>query len=90
MRESKIEKAHVKKIKSQGGQSYKFVCPGRRNVPDRVDLLPISTATDRCIVSNYITFTETKATGKKPNSGQKREHERLRKLGFKVNVLDTI
>lgn len=35
-----------------------------------------------------IRFTELKAPGKKPNASQLREHERLRLLGFRVDVVD--
>jgi hypothetical protein len=35
-------------------------------------------------------FVELKAPGKKPTPGQLREHARLRELGFRVEVLDSI
>lgn len=37
-----------------------------------------------------VQFTEYKAPGKKPTAEQLREHERLRALGFTVNVIDHI
>lgn len=109
MRETKVERAHVKSVKAAGGKSYKFTSPGRRNVPDRLDLYGVEAAaralvdanigstypiTDhyrrlaRIAISHAIQFTETKATGKKPRDGQLREHGRLRRLGFTVNVVD--
>lgn len=89
MLEKKVETAHVKKVKNKGGESYKFTSPGRRNVPDRLDLFPVENV-DKKVVEKYVQFTECKAPGEKPRSGQIREIERLRKLGFKVNVVDSI
>jgi hypothetical protein len=40
------------------------------------------------IVARYVWFAELKAPGKKATAQQKREHNRLRKLGFKVEVID--
>lgn len=78
-RESKIEKNLVAAVKQAGGTAYKWVSPGRRSVPDRIVLLP----------GGRIVFVECKSPGAKPRSDQLREHERLRKLGFEVVVLDS-
>lgn len=78
-RESKIEKNLVVAVKQAGGTAYKWVSPGRRSVPDRIVLLP----------GGRIVFVECKSPGVKPRSDQLREHERLRKLGFEVVVLDS-
>lgn len=43
-RESDVEKRHRKRVAAQGGRSYKFVSPGRRNVPDRLDLFGVFAA----------------------------------------------
>jgi len=40
MRESKIETHLREQIEAIGGLCYKFVSPGRRNVPDRIVLMP--------------------------------------------------
>ena len=87
MAESAIEKRHVKGVEAQGGISYKFVSPNRRGVPDRLDLFPILPE-HREIVAKYVVFTELKDTGKNAEDYQIREHERLRKLGFSVEVKD--
>lgn len=87
MLESTVEAKHCREVRSKGGQPYKFKSPGRRGVPDRLDLYPIPKR-HREIVAKYVQFTELKAPGKKPRTEQIREHNRLRKLGFKVEVVD--
>lgn len=87
MRESAIEASHRDAIKARGGLSLKFTSPGRVGVPDRIDLLPIPLAV-RELVGRYIRFTECKSPGKLPRPEQLREHERLRALGFCVDVVD--
>ena len=89
MLESTIETQHCKRVTEVGGHAYKFVSPGRRGVPDRLDLYPIPEK-HRGIVAKYVQFTEVKAPGKKPRPEQKREHARLRKLGFTVNIIDEV
>lgn len=79
IRESTIERHLIKQVKAAGGTAYKFVSPGRRSVPDRLVLLP----------GGRIVFVECKAPGEQPRADQMREHEKLRKLGFKVVVLDS-
>lgn len=80
MRESKIEKELIKIVKSLKGEAYKFVSPGRRNVPDRLILLPGGSAF----------FVELKAPGKKATPAQKREHKKLKKLGFTTHVVASV
>lgn len=88
LRESDIEAAHRDAVKAGGGISYKFVSPARRSVPDRLDLRPVPPE-HREIVSWYVRFTECKRPGEKPTPPQQREHERLRALGFTVDVVDS-
>lgn len=78
LRESQVESAFVRRVHDLGGVALKFVSPGRRGVPDRLVLWPGGRAE----------FVELKAPGKKPTLQQLREHERLRRLGFAVTVLD--
>ena len=78
MLEKDIEAHLVEGIKRLGGVAYKFTSPGRRNVPDRICVLP----------GGSIVFVELKAPGKKPTAGQAREHQRLRDLGQQVDVCD--
>lgn len=89
MRESTIEQHAVAMFKALGDLPYKFTSPGRRNVPDRLRLREIR-AEHREIVARYVQFIEFKATGEKPTAAQEREHARLRKLGFRVEIVDNI
>lgn len=79
MRESVIEKNLVRQVEALGGITYKLSPIGRINKPDRLVMLP----------RGKIIFVECKRPGEKPRAGQLREHERLRKLGFRVEVLDS-
>lgn len=78
MREKIIEQHLVKAVKSSGGIAPKLVCPGFDGVPDRLVLLP----------KGKIGFVEVKAPGKEPRPLQVARHGLLRRLGFKVYVLD--
>lgn len=89
VRESTVEAAHMKLVKADGGISFKFVSPSRRSVPDRLDLRPIPMAV-RHVVAQYVRFTECKRPGEVPTPSQHREHERLRALGFTVDIVDSL
>ncbi|EGP42992.1 VRR-NUC domain-containing protein [Achromobacter insuavis] len=89
MRESSIEQYGVALFKAQGDLPYKFTSPGRRNVPDRLRLRAIPPE-HQAIVARYVQFIEFKATGEKPTAAQEREHVRLRKLGYRVEVVNSI
>lgn len=78
MREKTIEQKLVLMVKQQGGICLKFVSPGFDGVPDRIVLLP----------DGHIAFVEVKAPGKKPRALQESRHRLLRRLGFRVYVLD--
>lgn len=78
MREKMIEKKLVQVVKLSGGIAPKFVSPGFDGVPDRIVLLP----------DGHIGFVEVKAPGEKPRPLQLSRHGLLRRLGFKVFVLD--
>lgn len=78
MREKIIEQHLVKAVKNSGGIAPKLVCPGFDGVPDRLVLLP----------GGKIGFVEVKAPGKEPRPLQVARHGLLRRLGFKVYVLD--
>lgn len=80
MRESFIEEKLTKAVKQNGGVCWKFTSPGTAGVPDRIILMP----------KGHIAFVEVKAPGEKPRSLQLSRHRLLRRLGFKVYVLDTL
>lgn len=61
-----------------GGIAPKFVSPGFDGMPDRVVLLP----------DGKLAFVEVKRQGEKPSPLQEARHGMLRRLGFKVFVLD--
>ena len=78
MTEKQIEQKLVRVVKSHDGICPKFISPGMDGMPDRLVLLP----------RGQIGFVEVKAPGKKPRRLQLLRHEMLRKLGFKVFILD--
>ena len=80
MRERKIEKELAARVKAMGGIVPKFTSPGFDGMPDRLVLLP----------SGRMGFVELKAPGKKPRALQLARHRLLRRLGFKVYVIDEI
>jgi len=78
MRERYIEQKFRKAVKDSGGLALKFVSPGFDGMPDRLVLFP----------DGKVGFVEVKAPGEKPRPLQISRHILLRKLGFKVYVLD--
>ena len=78
MREKTIEQKFRAAVKSAGGLAVKFTSPGFDGVPDRLALLP----------DGKMAFVEVKAPGEKPRPLQLSRHRLLRRLGFKVYVLD--
>lgn len=80
MLEKEIESRLSKSVKSVGGIALKFVSPGFAGMPDRLVLLP----------DEKIAFVELKANGKKPRALQLARHKMLKRLGFKVYVIDDV
>ena len=80
MREKIIEKELVRAVKDKGGIAPKFASPGFDGMPDRLVLLP----------RGRMGFVELKAPGRKPRPLQLVRHRLLRRLGFKVYVIDEI
>ena len=78
MLEKTLEHKFVTEVKRVGGLALKFVSPGFDGVPDRLVLLP----------GGKLGFVEVKAPGKRPRPLQLARHRLLRRLGFKVYVLD--
>ena len=79
MRESFIERKLIRAVRRSGGLALKFVSPGMAGVPDRLLLFPGGRAA----------FAEVKAPGEKPRPLQVHRMEQLRKLGFRVYVVDS-
>lgn len=80
MRESQVEEHLVRMTKRAGGEIRKVQWVARRGAPDRLCLLP-------GIGEIWI---ELKRPGKDAEDHQHREHERMRALGCRVHVLDTV
>lgn len=78
MRERQIEQKLVKAVKAVGGIAPKLTSPGFDGMPDRMVLMP----------EGCIGFVEVKAPGEVPRPLQLSRHRLLRRLGFKVYVLD--
>ena len=79
MLEKEIEKKLALAVKKAGGIAPKFVSPGYAGMPDRLVLLP----------DGVIAFAELKAPGQKPRPLQEARHRLLRRLGFRVYVIDS-
>lgn len=89
MLEKQIERAGGDYAKQRGHLFYKFSSPSHSAVPDRLILAEIPEFL-RPLIAKYIRFVEYKANGKKPTAPQMREHDRLRALGFTVDVVDSV
>lgn len=79
MREKQIEEKLRLSVKAHGGIALKFTSPGFDGMPDRLLLFP----------KGKIAFAELKAPGEKPRPLQLSRHKLLRRLGFKVYVVDS-
>ncbi|SFW18382.1 VRR-NUC domain-containing protein [Selenomonas ruminantium] len=78
MKERAIEHKLVTETVRRRGVALKFVSPGCMGVPDRIVMLP----------NGKIGFVELKAPGKKLRPIQARRIQQMRKMGFKVYVID--
>ena len=78
MTEKQIELKLIKETKKQGGLALKFISPSLSGMPDRLLLFP----------GGRLAFVEVKAPGEKPRALQLKRHGMLRRLGFRVYVLD--
>lgn len=80
MREKTLERRLAEAVKAMGGIALKFASPGFAGMPDRLVLLP----------GGKCGFVEVKQRGEKPRPLQEIRHGMLRRLGFKVYVLDCV
>lgn len=78
--EKLIERKLVEMVKAKGGICIKLLSDYIIGLPDRLCLFP-----DKKVI-----FVELKTTGMKPRKSQIYVHNKLRKLGFRVEVVDTI
>ena len=75
-----MERRLAEAVKAMGGIAPKFVSPGFAGMPDRLVLLP----------DGKCGFVEVKRRGEKPRPLQEARHGMLKRLGFKVYVLDCV
>ena len=78
VREKTVEQKLVKAVKAVGGIAPKLVSPGFDGMPDRLALLP----------GGRFAFVEVKAPGEKPRPLQAARHKLLKRLGYRVYVID--
>jgi hypothetical protein len=90
MRESEIEKYLVKRVKELGGEVRKVKWIGRRGAPDRLAMFPVTNQKFIDGMWGTTLWVELKATGKVAEPHQLREHVRMRRVGQRVAVIDSI
>lgn len=78
--EKLVERKLVELVKAHGGMCIKLLCDQLIGLPDRLCLFP----------NGEVVFVELKTTGRKPSRIQVFMHKKLRALGFRVEVIDTI
>lgn len=78
--EKLVERKLVGLVKVNNGMCIKLLCDQLIGLPDRLCLFP----------GHKIIFVETKTTGQKPRRIQAYMHKKLRALGFRVEVIDSI
>lgn len=78
--EKDVERKLAELVKINGGMCIKLLCDQLIGLPDRMCLFP----------GHKIVFVELKTTGRKPRRIQLYIHEKLRQLGFRVEIIDTI
>lgn len=86
--ERQVENYLIKRVKALGGEIRKVRWIGRRGAPDRLVGLPnkLHNGAHRPAHSFFI---EVKAPGEKVAPHQQREHERMRAVGMRVEVVDS-
>jgi hypothetical protein len=88
MKERDIESYLVKRVKAMGGEVRKVQWIGRRGAPDRLVMLP-DPGPGKAVFNNAW-WVELKAPGVEPEPHQLREHKRMRNLGQRVVVIDSL
>lgn len=90
LRERDIERHLVQRVKELGGECRKVQWIGRRGAPDRLVMLPSFALGDGRLNPLSLIWVELKAPGVKPEAHQLREHGRMRKMGQRVVVIDSL
>ncbi|MBB1161504.1 VRR-NUC domain-containing protein [Aquariibacter albus] len=94
MRERDIERHLVERVKQLGGEVRKVQWIGRRGAPDRLVMLPGRSTRNPdgswFYRNGSAIWVELKALGAKPEAHQLREHERMRAMGQRVVVIDSV
>lgn len=83
LNERDIEAYARKRVKAMGGEIRKVKWIGRRSAPDRFVMLPKISGVPNC-------WAEFKAPGKGATAAQQREINRMRNLGERVYVIDSL
>ena len=78
--EKTVERKLVEMCKENGVLCIKLLTYQFTGLPDRMCLFP----------GGIVVFIELKTTGEKPRKIQLTIHKKLRELGFRVEVIDTI
>lgn len=78
--EKLVERKLVELVKINNGMCIKLLCDQLIGLPDRLCLFP----------NHKAAFVETKTTGQKPRRIQAYMHKKLRALGFRVEVIDSV
>lgn len=89
MRERDIEAYLVKRVKAMGGEVRKAQWIGRVGAPDRL-VMGVTVDDGNGRTARRAVWVELKAPGVKPESHQIREHNRMRRLGELVVVIDSL
>ena len=78
--EANIEKKFKEQVELRGWKAPKFISPGFNGMPDRIVLKD----------NGQTFFAEIKAPGEEPRPLQLARIEMLRKMGFRVYVIDSM
>jgi hypothetical protein len=95
VRERDIEAYLVKRVQAMGGEVRKVQWIGRRGAPDRFVLLPARVVgplypPGQTVAPARAIWVELKAPGVGAEQYQLREHARLRAMGQRVEVVDSL
>ena len=89
--EAKIEKYLCDRVTMLGGEVRKVKWIGRRGAPDRLVMLPDGRLfAGEDLGPARTIWVEVKAPGEVPEPHQAREHARMRAMGQRVEVIDSM